>query len=364
MAGDDPMGDDGRDEGRVIRLRDGHPVVRATVVLTVDPRSLADVARDATVMGDASSGVAAVDGAAVGGAAVGGATNVHGTADTRDVIRRFARGLEASVVLSHRDPAMAAVVGTIGPDDVDVRITVGDGDVDGGMGGSAGVREDAPRPHETSVTDGSRAAVGMVRSGRQTPDRDGRTILSLISCAPDAERFFRSAVVTLDAIPGNQVEGISALYHVSAVDGPDSMTTVVALSTHMTVRELAKAVRAIGSHEGTDGDIRIIDVTFPQDGFTSGSGTDSSSGTDASSVGAAAGGALRDADAGDGLADDSIRHSAVVLVPWLDMDVNATLDGDPVSYLLALSGDSDTVGMLADDWVFRDSSRDDGEVSP
>ena len=363
MAGDDPMDDDERDEGRVIRPRDGHPIVRATVVLTVDPRSLADVARDATVMGDASSGVAAVDGAA-GVAAAGGAADVHGTADTRDVIRRFARGLEASVVLSHRDPAMAAVVGTIGPDDVDVRITVGDGDVDGGMGGSAGVREDALRPHETSVTDGSRAAVGMVRSGRQTPDRDGRAILSLISCAPDAERFFRSAVVTLDAIPGNQVEGISALYHVSAVDGPDSMTTVVALSTHMTVRELANAVRAIGSHEGPDGDIRIIDVTFPQDGFSSGSGTDSSSVADASSVGAAAGGALRDDDAGDGLADDSIRHSAVVLVPWLDMDVNATLDGDPVSYLLALSGDSDTVGMLADDWVFRDSSRDDGEVSP
>ena len=47
----------------------------------------------------------------------------------------------------------------------------------------------------------------------------------------------------------------------------------------------------------------------------------------------------------------SARRRAAVLAPWLDMDPNATLGGDPVAFLLAQAEDAGRVGLLSDAWI-------------
>lgn len=53
----------------------------------------------------------------------------------------------------------------------------------------------------------------------------------------------------------------------------------------------------------------------------------------------------------------SAGKRAAVLAPWMDMDPNATLGGDPVSFLLATAQDAGRVGMLSDGWIFGSDMR-------
>ena len=45
------------------------------------------------------------------------------------------------------------------------------------------------------------------------------------------------------------------------------------------------------------------------------------------------------------------RNHAAVLAPWLDMDPDARLGKDPVSFLLAMAPDTAQVGLLTDNWI-------------
>ena len=47
----------------------------------------------------------------------------------------------------------------------------------------------------------------------------------------------------------------------------------------------------------------------------------------------------------------SAARRAQVLAPWFDMDPDARLGGDPVSFLLAMAPDAGRVGVLSDDWI-------------
>ena len=51
----------------------------------------------------------------------------------------------------------------------------------------------------------------------------------------------------------------------------------------------------------------------------------------------------------------SARNHASVLAPWLDMDPNASLGGDPVAFLLAMAPDAGQVGLLSDNWILSNS---------
>lgn len=157
-------------------------------------------------------------------------------------------------------------------------------------------------------------------------DADGMqtrpAVISLESASTDAENLFREAIVAIDGIPGNQVEGISPLYHVSNLDGPDSMSAVVQILTKLGPRELIKALGAIESMHGRAVDLDLIDMR----GITS--------------------------DEPDCRVPwPSAGKRAAVLAPWMDMDPNATLGGDPVPFLLAMAQDAGRVGMLTDTWI-------------
>ncbi|WP_300765676.1 hypothetical protein [uncultured Bifidobacterium sp.] len=241
-----------------------------------------------------------------------------------DIATRLADGLNATIILDHPDQSLVAFLGPVNADDVDVSVRVDGADAD-----DDGRADGCHVPDEDCGAADARNSTGDGQIDF-APPAGRRAVLSLISTSPQAEGLFRSVVVAIDAIPGNQVEGISALYHVSAVDGPDSMTTLLSLSTCLSARGLSSAVHAIIS-DMEDCDVRIIDMLT-----TSGDAD----------------------DIHDIVADESVRSSAAVLVPWSDMEPDAVVDGDPVSYRAAMAPDAENVGMLADDWVFRGAAAD------
>lgn len=149
-----------------------------------------------------------------------------------------------------------------------------------------------------------------------------RAVVSLDSTLPEAETLFRSAIVSLDAIPGNEIEGISPLYHVSNFDGPDAMAAVVQLHTRLDARSLIGALGTIEEAHADQIDLDLVDM--------------------------------------EGVVSDepdcrvpwpSAAQRAQVLAPWFDMDPDARLGGDPVSFLLAMAPDAGRVGVLSDDWI-------------
>lgn len=149
-----------------------------------------------------------------------------------------------------------------------------------------------------------------------------RAVVSLDSTLPEAETLFRSAIVSLDAIPGNEIEGISPLYHVSNFDGPDAMAAVVQLHTRLDVRSLIGALGTIEEAHADQIDLDLVDM----EGVSS-----------------------NEPDCR--VPWPSAARTAQVLAPWFDMDPDARLGGDPVSFLLAMAPDAGRVGVLSDDWI-------------
>lgn len=149
-----------------------------------------------------------------------------------------------------------------------------------------------------------------------------RAVISMDSTSNEAETLFRSAIVSLEGIPGNQVEGISPLYHVSAFSGPDAMSAVVMVSTRLGARNLVAALGAIEAAHADQLDLDLVDM----EGVTSG-------------------------EPDCTVPWPSASHRAAVLAPWLDMDPDARLGGDPVAFLLAMAPDAERVGMLSDNWI-------------
>lgn len=171
--------------------------------------------------------------------------------------------------------------------------------------------------HQESVWESSPTA-GEVLPGAVSR----RAVVSLDSTLPEAETLFRSAIVSLDAIPGNEIEGISPLYHVSNFDGPDAMAAVVQLHTRLDARSLIGALGTIEAAHADQIDLDLVDM--------------------------------------EGVSSDepncrvpwpSAAQRAQVLAPWFDMDPDARLGGDPVSFLLAMAPDAGRVGVLSDDWI-------------
>ena len=171
--------------------------------------------------------------------------------------------------------------------------------------------------HQESVRESSPTA-GEVLPGAVSR----RAVVSLDSTLPEAETLFRSAIVSLDAIPGNQVEGISPLYHVSNFDGPDAMAAVVQLHTRLDARSLIGALGTIEEAHTDQIDLDLVDM----EGVSS-----------------------NEPDCR--VPWPSAAQTAQVLAPWFDMDPDARLGGDPVSFLLAMAPDAGRVGILSDDWI-------------
>ncbi len=153
------------------------------------------------------------------------------------------------------------------------------------------------------------------------PADDATLPVRTASHAANAADVFRTMIVALDGIPGNQVEGISPLYAVTHADGSAGRSAVVALQTTMSAAQLERALTALhAAHEGAV-TCHIVQM---------------------SGIGDEERAAL---DTGDA------QHRAAVLAPWMDMDPQATLQGDPLAFLLASAPDAPFVGMESYHWI-------------
>ena len=175
----------------------------------------------------------------------------------------------------------------------------------------------------SDLPEGTAAAKAAALASAQPEPASKRAVISLDSPATDAEQQFRMAIVTLDGIPGNQVEGISPLYHVSQLDGlPDKMAAVIQISTRMGAHDLIEALGNVEASIGEDLDLDLIDMEGVE------------------------------CDEPDCKVPwPTARNHAAVLAPWLDMDPDARLGKDPVSFLLAMAPDAAQVGLLTDNWI-------------
>lgn len=147
-------------------------------------------------------------------------------------------------------------------------------------------------------------------------------VISLRSAAPNAEQLFREVIVTLDRMPGNQVDGISPLYFVGSLNGTDGHAAVIKLSTAMGTRQLNQVLDAL--HTAHEGALQLSVVAIGKAGDES-------------------------LHAPEGAADHHL--GAAVLEPWAAMDPNASYNGDPLAYLLAMAPDSAQVGVESEQWV-------------
>ena len=193
---------------------------------------------------------------------------------------------------------------------------------DAGKGAVPVERRKGATGDEAEASDAAVAAVDDARDGRSDGLTSRGAVISMDSTSTDAERLFREAIVAVDSIPGNQVEGISPLYHVSNFDGPDAMCAVMRVVTRLSARELIGALGTVeAAHDGLV-DLDLVDM----DGVTS--------------------------DEPDCRVPwPTAREHAGVLAPWLDMDPDARLGRDPVSFLLAMAPDAARVGLLSDAWI-------------
>ncbi|WP_345753665.1 2-amino-4-hydroxy-6-hydroxymethyldihydropteridine diphosphokinase [Bifidobacterium pseudocatenulatum] len=173
------------------------------------------------------------------------------------------------------------------------------------------------------LPEGTAASKAAASASVQSGPASRRAVISLDSPSTKAEQQFRMAIVALDGIPGNQVEGISPLYHVSQLDGlPDKMAAVMQISTRMGARDLIETLGNVEASISGDLDLDLIDM----EGVT--------------------------CDEPDCKVPwPTARNHAAVLAPWLDMDPDARLGKDPVSFLLAMAPDTAQVGLLTGNWI-------------
>ncbi|KFI53046.1 2-amino-4-hydroxy-6- hydroxymethyldihydropteridine diphosphokinase [Bifidobacterium biavatii DSM 23969] len=254
--------------------------------------------------------------------------DLDGDADAEDVLALLRDHAHVDVIVHCDDPRVETMLSG-----ARVRVSVasdagnGDGDDDADDVATAVSDQSFGRswPVDDAAASGERPASGdhAIGDAVGVDDATYRTaVISMDSTSTDAERLFRSAIVALDGIPGNQVDGISPLYHVSNVDGPDAMAAVMQITTKLTARQLIATLGSVEASLGSDVDLDLVDMP----GVTS--------------------------DEPDCRVPwPSAREHAAVLAPWMDMDPEARLGKDPVSFLLAMAPDAGRVGLLSDNWI-------------
>lgn len=133
-----------------------------------------------------------------------------------------------------------------------------------------------------------------------------------------------------------QVEGVSALYQASNANGEDFCAVVVA-STTMSNQEFAQRIEQMQRYQ-IDGD--------------SGDSADSASSLDLrlNVVGTREYG-LDSASTKSMDSSNPLHLSAAQLEPWMQVEPDAAIDGEPVSYKLALLQDASQVGVYSERWI-------------
>ncbi len=260
------------------------------------------------------------------------------------LVETIAGRIAQAVLLSHRVNSVDVVLHAGHPHGADIDEIVVNvhrmADDDSRVGATPAAQTSGLVPRQDrSESDGDAYAGNPSDGGRHSASKSGvpgghanptqvsvqqpsHAVIAMRGGSGDGEHLMRAAVVALDSVPGNQVTGISPLYHVSAIDGPDSMSAVVLVDTRLDLAALSHLLASINDkHRDT---LALHAVTMRSD---------------------AEGGRHEQ------VGWQEAKTKASILAPWMDIEPDASFDGDPLSYLLALAPDATQVGMLSDSWI-------------
>lgn len=192
---------------------------------------------------------------------------------------------------------------------------------------------------ERSVEHGTQNNVSQVNDDAENPPVH-TAVLALGGNIGDVENTLRTAIVSLDAIPGNQITGISALYttkpwSVASVDDtPDFKNAVVELNTILSAEELLYSIHMIEAAHGRTREVhwdsRPLDIDIIDfDGVESNNPELT-------------------------LPHPRAWQRAFVLRPWMDINPHAVLGGahgGQISHLLDNAPDKDYVIVESTSWI-------------
>lgn len=204
--------------------------------------------------------------------------------------------------------------------------------------------EESPQPTEASLYTAQMRENSLNDAKpleKRTPDdaHIHTAVVALGGNMGDVPQTLRAAIVAMDAIPGNQITGISALYRtkpwgVAAQDVPDFTNAVVELTTAMEAEQLLNALMMIEAAHGRTREVhwdsRPLDLDIIDfDGQVSRNPKLT-------------------------LPHPRAWQRAFVLKPWLDINPNAELvgaHGGSVSALANHAPDAQYVEKISDNWI-------------
>ena len=161
-------------------------------------------------------------------------------------------------------------------------------------------------------------------------------VISMRGVANHATRSAMLKIVALLEQDGEtRVDGISALYVANALDG-DYYTCVFLLSSTRDEYEMLRLVRIVSCSDKDKITLRVL-----------GSRSYGAPATETESINP------------EGLPQEiaqmvTVDPKSPELMPWMQIESDAALDHNPLSYSLALALDTQTVGIYSDQWLLGD----------
>lgn len=161
-------------------------------------------------------------------------------------------------------------------------------------------------------------------------------VISMRGVANHATRSAMLKIVALLEQDGKtRVDGISALYVANALDG-DYYTCVFLLSSTRDEYEMLRLVRIVSCSDKDKITLRVL-----------GSRSYGAPATETESINP------------EGLPQEiaqmvTVDPKSPELMPWMQIESDAALDHNPLSYSLALALDTQTVGIYSDQWLLGD----------
>lgn len=208
---------------------------------------------------------------------------------------------------------------------------------------NAGTAGTAGTADNTEYADGEKHCTDLVKNERNSPlfgicPLPMKTIgvVAMKGVAKDSTRSaMLRTVAMLEQDRDSRVEGVSALYVDNELDG-DYYTAVLTLSSSGDEYELLGFVRAVSSLHKDEVTVRVLGARSYNAPATE----------------------TRTIDT-EGLSQEMAKMVMVnpktpELMPWMQIESDAALDKSPVSYSLALSMDTQTVGVYSEKWLIGD----------
>lgn len=255
-----------------------------------------------------------------------------------DLIERLAQRIADSILLSWRVKKTIVTVhkpqAPIDADFGDVSVTI--------ERLQTGYDDDDKVPTEASLYAAKLhkdSTVNKERADHADEPKIHTAVIGLGGNIGDVPQTLRAAIVAMDAIPGNQITGISALYTtkpwgVAAQDVPDFTNAVVELTTVMDPQQLLNALMMIEAAHGRTREVhwdsRPLDLDIiDYDG-------------------------VENNDPDITLPHPRAWQRAFVLKPWLDINPGAVLAGPhgaDVAQLVNEAPDAQYVEKISDNWI-------------